>query len=1193
MTMPVSDFTPLATDLPTCSPFYPVLPNKPGERVFWGNLHGSSMGLVISTAAQAHAGPLMVITADVSSAQRLEYELRFYTTAQGGADAQSNASPADQHGLPVLTLPDWETLPYDNFSPHQDIISQRLATLYQLPMLQRGIVIVPISTLMHRLPPRSYLDGNSLLLDVGEQLDMDQLRKRLESAGYQCVSQVMEHGEFAVRGSLLDLYPMGSNLPYRIDLLDQYCDSIRTFDPETQRSVESIKRIRLMPAREFPINKDDITRFRQAYRTCFEGDPQKSMIYRDVSNGITPPGIEYYLPLFFTSTQTVYDYLPSNCLVVIAEGVEQAATDFWSEIGERYEQRRHDIERPLLPPTKIFLQANEVFAENRNFPQIALQRGHTDERAGAYNYGTHTAPTLTLVARSSHPSAALVEFINQRQGRFLFAAETAGRRETIIDLLKGCDFYPTTFDNWQSFLNSNVILGIIVMPLEHGLLIDEPRIAVIAESQIFGEQVMQRRRRKVRGGRDADALVHNLAELHIGAPVVHEEHGVGRYLGLQSLKLGALSGQALNLQNSETEFLTLEYAGGDKLYVPVSSLHLISRYTGAAPENAPLHRLGGEQWQRARRKAAERVHDVAAELLDIYARRAARQGHAFAAPDEQYRAFSAGFPFEETPDQQTAIQDVLNDMVSGKPMDRLVCGDVGFGKTEVAMRAVFMAVQGGKQVAVLVPTTLLAQQHYQNFKDRFADWPVRIEMLSRFRSKKEQDVAMLGINNGTVDIVIGTHKLLQGDITFKNLGLVVIDEEHRFGVRQKERFKALRAEVDVLTLTATPIPRTLNMAVAGLRDLSIIATPPSRRLAVKTFVREWDKGLIQEACLREIKRGGQVYFLHNDVDTIEKMARQIEELVPEAHVRVAHGQMRERDLEHVMFDFYHQRFNVLVCTTIIETGIDVPSANTIIMNRADKFGLAQLHQLRGRVGRSHHRAYAYLIIPQRSLITADAVKRLEAIESLEELGAGFTLATHDLEIRGAGELLGDEQSGQMHEIGFTLYTELLERAVKALKSGKQPNLEQPLDNNAEIDLHIPALIPADYLPDVHTRLVIYKRIANAANEEELRELQVEMIDRFGLLSEPIKNLFQITALKLKARPLGIRKIEAGPATGRIMFGKEPNVDPRTIIQLIQTQTHTYKLDGQDKLRFTLSMPDNTARVDAVNKILDRLTEKFV
>ncbi len=1188
MTASPSSFTALATKHPTRSPFHPVLPRTPGERVFWGNLHGSSMGLVISTAAHAHTGPLMVITADVSSAQRLEYELRFYAGAQGSTNAQSNSGHADQYGLPVLTLPDWETLPYDNFSPHQDIISQRLATLYQLPMLQRGIVIVPISTLMHRLPPRSYLEGNSLLLDVGDTLDIDQLRKRLESAGYQCVSQVMEHGEFAVRGSLLDLYPMGSNLPYRIDLLDQCCDSIRTFDPETQRSVENIKRIRLMPAREFPIDKDGITRFRQAYRTCFEGDPQKSMIYRDVSNGITPPGIEYYLPLFFNSTQTVYDYLPPTCAVVITEGVEQAATDFWNEIGERHEQRRHDLERPLLPPSKIFLQANEIFAENRKFPQIVLQRGHADERAGAYSYGTHTTPTLTLVARSSHPSAALVEFINQLQGRLLFAAETAGRRETIIELLKGCGFHLTTFDNWQAFLNSSATLGVTVAPLEHGLLIDEPRIAVVAESQIFGEQVMQRRRRKTRGGRDADALVHNLAELYIGAPVVHEEHGVGRYLGLQTLTLGALSDQ-----NSETEFLTLEYAGGDKLYVPVSSLHLISRYTGAAPENAPLHRLGGEQWQKARRKAAERVRDVAAELLDIYARRAARQGHAFAAPDEQYRAFAAGFPFEETPDQQTAIQDVLNDMISGKPMDRLVCGDVGFGKTEVAMRAVFMAVQGGKQVAVLVPTTLLAQQHYQNFKDRFADWPIHIEMLSRFRSKKEQDVTLLGINNGTVDIVIGTHKLLQGDITFKNLGLVVIDEEHRFGVRQKERFKALRSEVDVLTLTATPIPRTLNMAVAGLRDLSIIATPPSRRLAVKTFVREWDKGLIQEACLREIKRGGQVYFLHNDVDTIEKMARQIEALVPEARVRVAHGQMRERDLEHVMFDFYHQRFNVLVCTTIIETGIDVPSANTIIMNRADKFGLAQLHQLRGRVGRSHHRAYAYLIIPQRSLITADAAKRLDAIESLEELGAGFTLATHDLEIRGAGELLGDEQSGQMHEIGFTLYTELLERAVKALKSGKQPNLEQPLDNNAEIDLHIPALIPADYLPDVHTRLVMYKRIANAANEEELRELQVEMIDRFGLLSEPIKNLFQITALKLKARPLGIRKIEAGPTTGRIMFGKEPNVDPRTIIHLIQTQARIYKLDGQDKLRFTVPMPDNTTRVEVIEKILGKLTEKFI
>ncbi len=1163
MTTSAPASNPVTTGDLKLSPFQPVLPERPGDRVFWGGLQGSAFGLVISAAAQRHPGPMVVITADVQAASLLEYELRFYI--------------ADHDALPVLTFPDRETLPYDNFSPHQDIISQRLATLYQLPSLQRGILIVPVSTLMHRLPPRTWLEGSSLLLDVGAKVDLDQFRKRLEGAGYQCVSQVMEHGEFAVRGSLIDLYPMGSPLPYRIDLFDNEVDSIRTFDAESQRSLDSVKHIRFMPAREFPFDKDAVTRFRQTYRASFEGDPQKSVIYRDVSNSLAPPGIEYYLPLFFEQTHTLFDYLPRSSILISTEGVEQAAADFWNEIGERHEQHRYDRERPLLAPTQVFLQANEVMGASQAFPRVSIQRADTDNRAGACNYATQATPSLTLTPRAPQPAAALMEFVASFHGRVLFAAETAGRRETLLELLKGGHLQPVACDSWQAFLATECVVGITVAPLEHGLLIDEPRITVIAEPQIFGEQVMQRRRRKTRG-RDPDALVRSLVELSIGAPVVHEEHGVGRYLGLQTLKLGDI----------ETEFLTLEYAGGDKLYVPVSSLHLISRYSGANPEQAPLHKLGNEQWQRAKRKAAEQVRDVAAELLDVYARRAARKGHAFPATDEQYAAFVAGFPFEETPDQQTAIQDVLADMVSGKPMDRLVCGDVGFGKTEVAMRAVFLAVHGDKQVAVLVPTTLLAQQHYENFKDRFADWPVRIEMLSRFRSKKEQETALEGITDGKVDIIIGTHKLLQGDIKFKNLGLVVIDEEHRFGVRQKERFKALRAEVDVLTLTATPIPRTLNMALSGMRDLSVIATPPARRLAVKTFVREWNKALIQEACLREIKRGGQVYFLHNEVDTIEKMALEIEALVPEARVRVAHGQMRERELEHVMLDFYHQRFNVLVCTTIIETGIDVPSANTIVINRADKFGLAQLHQLRGRVGRSYHRAYAYLIIPPRSLITADAVKRLEAIESLEELGAGFTLATHDLEIRGAGELLGEDQSGQMQEIGFTLYTELLERAVKALKSGKQPSLEQPLDTHAEIDLHIPALIPDDYLPDVHARLVMYKRIASATNEEELRELQVEMIDRFGLLPEPAKNLFQVTELKLKARPLGIRKVEAGPLGGRIIFNAEPNVDPRTIIHLIQTQPRTYKLDGQDKLRFTLAMPDNAARIKQVGEVLDKL-----
>jgi transcription-repair coupling factor (superfamily II helicase) len=809
-------------------------------------------------------------------------------------------------------------------------------------------------------------------------------------------------------------------------------------------------------------------------------------------------------------------------------------------------------------------------------PRVCLQ-GFEHEQPDAINYATRNPPSLTLDARASKPAAALTGFLSEFTGRVLLAAETLGRRETLLELLRSIDLYPAPFTDWPGFLEADDPLGITVAPLEQGLWLEDPAIAVITEGQLFGERVAQQRPRKARH-RDTEAIIRNLTELHIGAPVVHEEHGVGRYLGLTLLKAGDI----------ETEFLALEYAGGDKLYVPVSALHLISRYTGAASEQAPLHRLGSDQWQRAKRRARERVRDVAAELLEIHARRAARRGHAFPAPGDDYAVFAGAFPFEETPDQLDAIHNVLTDMQSDQPMDRLICGDVGFGKTEVAMRAAFIATQAGKQVVMLVPTTLLAQQHLQNFQDRFADWPVRIEVLSRFRSKKQQDASVASLEDGTVDIVIGTHKLLQSDIKFKRLGLVIIDEEHRFGVRQKERLKILRSEVEVLTLTATPIPRTLSMSLSGLRDLSIISTPPARRLAIKTFVREWDKALLYEACLREIQRGGQVYFLHNEVETINRMADTIATLVPEAGVRVAHGQMRERDLEHVMLDFYHQRFNILVCSTIIETGIDVPNANTIIINRADKLGLAQLYQLRGRVGRSHHRAYAYLIIPERRGVTADALKRLEAIESIEDLGTGFTLASHDLEIRGAGELLGEDQSGQIQEIGYSLYTELLERAVAALKSGRQPDLDRPLDHGAEIDLRVPALIPDDYLPEVHTRLIMYKRIASAANTDELRDLQVEMIDRFGLLPAPTRTLFKLTELKLQAGPLGIIKIETGEHGGRIVFGAQANIEPMLVIRLIQTQSNIYRLDGQHTLRFNLPLPDVDARIAAVEKLLTTL-----
>jgi len=1142
----------------------PTLNLSAGQRIGWGQLYGSSDALVIAqTAEQAgtEGKPVIVVTPDTPSATRLEYSLRFFAGEK----------------LSVLTFPDWEILPYDVFSPHQDIISDRLTALSQLPNLSCGIIIVPVATLLHRLAPTTFLAGNCLQIKTGQQLDLQAMRINLDNGGYRYVSQVIEHGEFAVRGSILDLFPMGSTLPFRIELFDDEVESIRSFDPETQRSIGNINDINLLPAREFPFTQETIKKFRQNYRIEFEGDPQNSTIYREVSNGNTPPGIEYYLPLFFDSTSTLFDYLPDQCVVISLDGVSDSVEAFWTDVEERFEQSRYDTSRPVLSPNKLFLRQNELFECFGKQAQISLQHFEIPEKAGTHNFSTLKPPQLTLDVKAEVPSAKLNNFLNDFNGRVLFCAESTGRRETLTEILKNSRLHPAFVDSWNDFLESEVKLAITVAGLEEGLILPDVNISLIAEPQLFGEQVLQQRRRQ-RKARDADQVIKNLVELEVGSPVVHEDNGVGRYLGLEIIDVGGM----------EQEFLALEYAGGDKLYVPVGHLHLISRYTGASPEAAPLHKLGSGQWEKAKRKAREKVRDVAAELLSIYAQREAHKGHIYHIDDNQYASFCAAFPFEETPDQQDAIEGVINDMRSDKPMDRLVCGDVGFGKTEVAMRAAFVAVQDGKQVAMLVPTTLLAQQHFENFSDRFADWPVRIASVSRFRSKKEQDKILKELEDGTIDIIIGTHKLIHGDIKYKRLGLVIIDEEHRFGVRQKEKFKALRSQVDLLTLTATPIPRTLNLSLSGLRDLSIIATAPARRLTIKTFVSQWNDVLIKEACLREIRRGGQVFFLHNKVENIEKAARDLEELVPEAKVGVAHGQMRERELEHIMADFYHHRFNILVCTTIIETGIDIPNANTIIINRADNFGLAQLYQLRGRVGRSHHQAYAYLVVPPRNVMTTDAVKRLEAIESIQDLGAGFTLATHDMEIRGAGELLGEGQSGHMQEIGFTLYLELLERAVNALKSGKEPELDRPLDHGAEIDLGIPALLPDDYLPDVHTRLIQYKRIASAENDDELRELQVEMIDRFGLLPEQTKNLFRVTELKLRATPLGIIKIELGDSGGRIHFVAEPNIDPMKIITLIQTQSKTYRMDGQDKLRVIKDLPDSESRFSAVDQLLDSL-----
>jgi transcription-repair coupling factor (superfamily II helicase) len=1135
----------------------PTLPTTAGKQ-HWGNLPGAALSLAIAEAASQAKRFTLLLTADSQSAERLKEELAFFAPT-----------------LPVLHFPDWETLPYDVFSPHQDIISQRIASLYRLPDIQHGVLVVPINTALHRLAPTHFLLGRSLVLDVGQKLIVDEMRVRLEAAGYRRVETVYEHGEFAVRGALLDLFPMGSEVPYRIDLFDDEIETLRTFDPETQRSVDKVDSIRLLPAREFPLDKKTIGDFRGRFRERFDVDFRRCPIYQDLTTGITPSGIEYYLPLFFDETATLFDYLPQDTQVFSLPGVEQAAEQFWHDVRNRYEDRRVDPERPILAPVELFLPVEDCFARLKVWPRVTVSQEDVKPGVGRERFTAQPLPDLALQSKAAEPLAALRRFIEDYPGRILFGAESAGRREVLLELLARLKLKPQEIGGWSEFVNGTTRLAICIAPLDEGLLLDD--LALIPESPLFGQRVMQRRRREKTRDSGENVIKH-LTELREGAPVVHLDHGVGRYLGLMTL----------DFDGQPNEFLTLQYADDAKLYVPVSSLHLIARYTGSDDALAPLHRLGSETWQKAKRKAAEQVRDVAAELLDIYARRAARKGFAFKDPQADYETFSAAFPFEETVDQQTAIDAVRADMLSGQPMDRLICGDVGFGKTEVAMRAAFIAVHSGKQVAVLVPTTLLAEQHYNSFRDRFAEWPVTVEVMSRFKSAKDVESATQQLADGKLDIVIGTHKLLQDDVKFNNLGLVIIDEEHRFGVRQKEKLKALRSEVDVLTLTATPIPRTLNMAVAGMRDLSIIATPPARRLSVRTFVMERQPAVIKEALLRELLRGGQVYYLHNDVKTIEKCATELAELVPEARIGIGHGQLRERELEQVMSDFYHKRFNVLVASTIIETGIDVPSANTILIERADKFGLAQLHQLRGRVGRSHHQAYAYLLTPTRKSMTDDAQKRLEAIANAQDLGAGFVLATHDLEIRGAGELLGEGQSGQIQAVGFTLYMEMLERAVKAIQKGEQPNLDQPLASGAEINLRVPALIPEDYLPDVHARLILYKRIASAEDEDALKELQVEMIDRFGLLPEPTKHLVRLTLLKLKAEQLGIVKIDVGPQGGRIEFAATTCVDPLTLIKLIQGQPNRYKFEGATLFKFQVPMERPEERFNTLEALLERL-----
>lgn len=1139
---------------------------KPGYVNYYHGVHASSFALSIVNIARQQPTIQVVLLPDASLLQPLKQEIEFFL--------------GQQNQIPIVTLPDWETLPYDYFSPHQDIISERLETLYQLPRLKQAVLLLPVSSALQKLPARQYIEHQCLRLNTGQKFDLQKLKQLLDNNGYHNVSTVMEHGEYAVRGSILDLYPMGLVDPIRIELFDDEIESLRYFDSETQLTKQKVDSINLLPAREYPTDEKAISLFRQTWRAKFDSNLKESTVYRDVSSGIFPAGIEYYLPLFFDSLSTIFDYLPdSNTVFVQSEPLDSSVSSFWLELEERYQQHRYDIERPIVEPRELYLIADELYSYKKQYPAISLTSNPVKAAKSATsgqstNFGFERCPEVQVEHRLDQPLQQF-EQIKGNYQKILICAESAGRQEVVRELLLKQHIETHPVSDWQQFLSSRSSINLTTAPVTKGFSFENNLI--ICESDLFGRQVLLDRRR---GDKiiSPDQLIHSLAELKVGDPVVHIEQGVGRYLGLQTIDAGGIS----------TEFLTLEYSGGDKLYVPVQSLHQIHRYSGSNPETAPWHKLGSESWGKAKRKAIEKARDTAAELLDIYARRGAEIGFKHQLDKLDYEKFSAEFPFELTQDQVTTIDAVISDMTSNQPMDRLICGDVGFGKTEVAMRAAFVSVQNGMQVAMLVPTTLLAQQHFNSFQDRFSQWPINIGVLSRFQTKKEQTELLKKLESGQIDLVIGTHRLISGNLKFKNLGLLLIDEEHRFGVRQKEILKSYRSKVDILTLTATPIPRTLNMSMSGMRDLSIIATPPAKRLAIKTFVRQRNLPLIKEAIQREIRRGGQVFFLHNSVETIERTASEIQELLPDIEIAVAHGQMRERQLEEVMKQFYHHRYHVLVCTTIIETGIDIPTANTIIMDRADKLGLAQLHQLRGRVGRSHHQAYAYLMTPSPKTITKDAKKRLEAIGKLEDLGAGFILATHDLEIRGAGELLGDEQSGHMQTIGFSLYMELLERAINALKNGEEPSLNESQSEQTEINLGISALLPADYVPDVAIRLSLYKRIASAKTDKALRDLQVELIDRFGLLPEQAKSLFIIAELKNKLTPLGVVKLDASKNGYSLEFSAKPNIDTGKLIALIQSNPGRYTLAKGTLLKIQQSAVDNSERMQQIDSLIETL-----
>jgi len=1133
---------------------------QPGKKFTHPRPVGSADALLLARFVQQQrdAGRMAAIfTAEPGDTQRLEDELKVFAPE-----------------LKVAVFPDWETLPYDSFSPHQDLISERLATLWELLQAKKtktiDVVLMPASTALTRLAPPSFLAGTTFNFKQKQRLDEASLRSQLTLAGYTNVSQVVQPGEYAVRGSLIDLFPMGSAVPYRVDLFGDEVDSIRTFDPDTQRSLYPVPNVRLLPGREFPMDDAARKKFRERWREKMDGDPTKARIYRDIGEGVASGGIEYYLPIFFEQTATVFDYLGDTAALALHGEVDEAIQRFWVDTKERHRFLQHDPERPILAPGELFLTTEDFFSLTK--PHAVLSVRGTEPVDFA-----RPLPDISVERGVQEPLARLEAHLRATPHRVLLLAESEGRRESLLEQLRDHKIEPPSVKDLAEFLAGDEKYAITAAPLASGFFwVDEKQpVQLFTETELFATQPTTRRRRKQEQVSDVNALIKDLSELKVGDPVVHINHGIGRYQGLVNIDLG---------DGQKSEFLHLEYADKATLYVPVAQLHLIGRYTGVSAEEAPLHKLGSGQWEKAKRKAAEQVRDTAAELLNLYARRAAREGHAFRYSGHDYEAFAASFGFEETPDQRAAIHAVIQDMISPKPMDRLVCGDVGFGKTEVALRAAFVAVMGGKQVAILAPTTLLAEQHYQNIADRFGAWPVKVAEMSRFRSAKEIKAAMEGIADGTIDIVIGTHKLLSPDVKFNRLGLLVIDEEHRFGVRHKEAMKAMRAEVDVLTLTATPIPRTLGMALEGLRDLSVIATAPQRRLAIKTFVRAESSGTIREAVLRELKRGGQVYFLHNEVETIENRRQKLEELVPEARIVIAHGQMPERELERVMREFVAGKHNLLLCSTIIETGIDVPAANTIIIARADKFGLAQLHQLRGRVGRSHHQAYAYLMVPDIQGLTKQATQRLDAIQAMEELGSGFYLAMHDLEIRGAGEVLGDNQSGNMMEVGFQLYNDMLNEAVRSLKAGKEPDLLSPFAATTEINLHAPALLPDAYCGDVQVRLSLYKRLATAEKNEQIDSMLEEITDRFGKLPTQGQTLFDTHRLRVLAKPYGVAKIDAAPALININFRKDPPIDPMRVIELVQ-KNRNIKLVGNEKLRIEKQLSSPQDRAQAVREVL--------